>query len=278
MDILQINKAHKLYSDLILQNPINRDYALMRPTLVYSLIQCLAYNYSMNNTNLALFEIGHTYYKDKTSDTGTRELNMLGFIMSGIRLSKGWGINKDIKYSYYDVLNYINILFDKFGGNFELKEGSYPFCKNAYDIIYCGEPIGFIGKLNKKVISKIKNVKLIKDDVFYCEMDLSKLNEKSKKLKFESKYPGISRVYNLLVNKSVLSKQVEDVIYSSSNLIRNVTVKDIYIDDKMNKEQHALLYEVKFCSKDFTITTEQVEKIEKEFLNKLAKSLGVSIK
>ena len=129
MNIFNINKSHRLYSDLIIQNPVSPSYALMRPTLAYSLINSLIYNYSRNNTNLSLFELGRTYFKDDKSDTGCREENSLGLIITGSRLEKGWEIDKEIKYNYYDILNYINILFDQFGQKFELIESDYGFCE-----------------------------------------------------------------------------------------------------------------------------------------------------
>lgn len=276
--ILNLEKDHRLYSELILQNPINRDYAVMRPTLVYSMLQALAYNYSVNNTNLALFEVGRAYFKDERSETQAREVNMLGFITSGIRLQRGWGIEKDVKYSYYDMLNYLNIIFDRFGGDFDLKSSVYPFGKNAYDIFYKSELIGFIAEIDTKSVRKIKNFKLVKDGVFYCEIDIEKLEEKPKKLKFESKYPPLVRLYNLVLNKNVKSSQVQEIIYNSSPLVLQVKVKDIYKDSKMPENQHALLYEVKFCSADFTVTAQQIQEIETDFLQQLSQVLGVSLK
>ena len=108
---LGLEKNHFLYSDLKLQNPISPMYCLMRPTLIYSLLNSLSYNYSRNNTDLSLFEIGRTYFKDETQDTGCKEIDTIGIILSGNRLDRGWGIDKDIKYTYYDLLNYVNLIF-----------------------------------------------------------------------------------------------------------------------------------------------------------------------
>ena len=114
----------------------------------------------------------------------------------------------------------------------ELKKNDYKFCEegSGYDIIVSGKTIGFIGQLNKSKLNSIQNVKLIKDDIFYGEFYLNGLEEKIKKIEFESKYPAVNRLYNLLQRKNIPAKEVMDVIKSSSEFVRNIAVKDIYFD------------------------------------------------
>lgn len=280
METFGIDKNEDIYSDLVLQNPIAGAYALMRPMMAYSMLNCLAYNYSVNNNNLALFELGRVYFKDKSSDTGVREIDTCGFVMSGVRISRGFGCDKDIKYSYYDLLNYLSILMNRFGQSFELQKNEYKFLEegSGYNIIVNGEKIGFIGEINKSKLGKISNLKLVKDKIFYCEFYIAKLAEKVKKIKFESKYPPIKRLYNLMQRRDVTAKQVETIIKSSSDVVRNVVVKDIYSDKNFSENEHAVLYEVNYCSKDHTLISEEIEKIEKSFLEKLNSKYGIKFK
>ncbi len=280
MDILGLNKENVLYSDLTLQNPIAEAYALMRPTLAYSLINCLAYNYSRNNPNLALFELGKVYFKDENLDTGVRETETLGMILSGNRVRRGWGAEKDIKYTYYDLLNYVSIIFNKFGQEFRLEPANYPFCESgtSFDIMSNGKRIGFIGEFDKSGINKIQNVKLIKDKVFYCEIYVNELHENIKTVQFESKYPSVNRLYNLVCKKDIPAQKIIDTIKSSSNLIRSISVNDIYEDKKLAGDEHAVLFEINYCSKTETLTSEQIEKIENKFLKVLSDELKVEIK
>ena len=280
MKIFGIEDGDRLYSDLALQNPIAGAYALMRPMMTYSLLSSLAYNYSINNNNLALFELGRVYFKDKSFDTGVKETDALGFIMSGVRISKGFGQDKDIKYTYYDLLSYLNIILNRFGQKFELKVNDYKFCEegSGYDIIVGGKTIGFIGELNKSKLSSIQNVKLIKDPIFYGEFYLDAVSERVKKIEFESKYPAVNRLYNLLQRKDIPAGEIMDVIKSSSEFVRNIAVKDIYFDKTFKESEYAVLYEVKYCSKDSTLTAQQIEDIENSFLKKLNEKWGISFK
>lgn len=280
MKTFDIDKGEDIYSDLVLQNPIAGAYSLMRPMMTYSMLNCLAYNYSINNSNLALFELGRVYFKDKLSDTGVKEIDTCSFVMSGVRIPRGFGCDKDIKYSYYDLLNYLSVLMNRFGQEFELQKNNYKFFEegSGYNIVVGGEKIGFIGEINKSRLGKIPNLKLVKDKIFYCEFYIGKLFDKIKKIKFESKYPPIKRLYNFMQRRDVTAKDVETIISSSSDVVRNVIVKDIYSDKNFAENEHAVLYEVNYCSKDHTLTSAEIEKIEKDFLEKLGSQFGIKFK
>lgn len=280
MKVFRIDENSRLYSDVLLKNPISQAYALMRPTMAYSLADCLAYNYSKNNYNLALFELGRTYFKDQTKDTGCREIDTLGMIISGTRLGKGWGITKDVKYTYYDIINYLSIIFNEFGMEFSLEKADYKFCvsNTSCDIIVDGKHVGYIGELDKKVIKNVQNIKLVRDGIFYCELYLSALKRKRKTLKFESKYPPIVRQYNLLYKKDVKTSDVINIIKSSNDIVRDVVAEDIYEDKNMESNKHAILFDVTYASDKATLTAEQIEEVEKLFLNQLSTDVGAVIK
>lgn len=277
---LDIKPGDRLFSDLVLQNPITESYNLMRPSLVYSLVNTLAYNYSVKNTDLALFELGRVYFKSPDFDTGYQEIDTCGFIISGTRIFNQWGCTKNIKFDYYDIISYLNLIMSQFGQKFELKNINLEFCEKntACEIIINNKPIGFLGELNKNKFNFIKNTKLIRDKIFYCEFYIKDLNNTVKKLEFESKYPPIIRQYNFVYNKQIMSKEVINIIKSASNIIQNVTVKDIYTDKNMPENTHAVLYEINYCSTENTLTSENIEQIEQIFINNLEKNLEVKLK
>lgn len=280
MKIFGISEGERIYSDLLLQNPIAGAYSLMRPFMTYSLLNCLIYNYSISNNNLGLFELGKVYFKDDKYDTGCREINTCGFIMSGVRTPRGFGIGRDVKYNYYDLLNYLKIIMDRFGQKFELSKNDFKFLEegSGYDIVVNGKKIGFIGEINKSQIGKVQNLKLVKDDIFCCEFYLEDIEEKVKKIEFESKYPPVNRLYNFVQRKDISANQVEDIIKSSDEIVRSVVVNDIYTDKTFGENEHAILYEVNYCSKTATLTSEEIEAVESKFIKELSEKFGIKFK
>jgi phenylalanyl-tRNA synthetase beta subunit len=186
-----------------------------------------------------------------------------------------------LKYNFYDLLNYLKIIFSEFGENFETKNNNYGFCESgtSYDLLVNNNRIGFFGKLDSKKLQKIPNVKLIKDDIFYCEINLTMINEKIKKFQFESKFPAIVRQYNLVYKKNVLTQKILDIIQNSSEFIQKITICDIYeSSENLTDETHSVLFEIKYCSVSATLTSEQIECVEQIFLSEAEKKYNTKLK
>ncbi|RCX21012.1 phenylalanyl-tRNA synthetase beta subunit [Anaerobacterium chartisolvens] len=280
MEILNISEDSQLYSDIILKNPISQYYALMRPTLIYSLLGNITYNITKDNRNLALYEIGRTYFRDDSADTGFKEEDVIGIIFTGVRIEKGWGILNDVKYSFYDISNYLNIIFDEFGMSYEEGKNSMPFFKEdtGVDIKVNGRNIGFYGQIDPELINKVPNGKLIQNDVMYIEINLKYVEKKNKSIKYDSKYQAITREYNFLVSKNLLVSNIIAEIKSVSNLIQKVVVRDLYDGKGIPQGRHSILLQLKYLSTQNTLSAEEVTEIENKFLDILKTKWDVSLK
>ena len=78
--------------------------------------------------------------------------------------------------------------------------------------------------------------------------------------------------------KDISAKQVEDVIKSADEIVRNVVVRDIYSDKTFAEIEHAVLYEVNYCSKNATLTSEEIEEVESKFIKELSEKFGIKFK
>ena len=274
-NVLNLEKSNCV----ILQNALSNLYNLMRPNMVYSLLNSLAYNYSVGNYNLSLFEIGRVYKKNEKSETLSSEEDHVGFIISGDNICSGFGITKPVKFDFYDLSSYLHNIFSRFNQNIEFRSKKLSWMKNSYDILSNGEKIGILGEiLKEKFIKLLPNIKLIKDNIFYCEIDLKNVNFHKKVLKCDSKYPSIVRQYNLVCKKSVCSKDMIDCISSFDKSVNNVAIRDIYEDEKMIPGTHSLLFEVRYRLLDRTLSSDEVELIESRMLEELFSKFSAKIK
>ena len=280
MEILNIGEESCLYSDIILQNPISQYYALMRPTLIYSLLGNITYNLSKDNRNLALYEIGRTYFRDSNTDTGFREENVIGIIFTGIRIEKGWGIINDIKYSFYDIANYLSIIFDEFGMNYEESQNFIPLFKKGtgVDIKVNGKNIGFYGQVDQELVNRIPNGKLAQNDIMYIEFSLEHITKNKKTIKYDSRYQPIIREYNFLVSKELFVKTIIEEIKSVSDVIQKVVVRDLYDGKGIPQGKHSVLLQIKYSSTQNTLSAEEIIEIENKFLDILKQKMDVVLK
>jgi len=265
---------------IILQNPISNLYDLMRPNLIYSLLYSLSYNYSIGNYNNSFFEIGKIYELDKNSETFAQETDCLGFTISGNKIESGFGINKPIKYDFYDLNSYLNVIFDYFNQkNIKFIQKNISYMNNYYDLIFENKNLGFIGEINKsKFVKILPNLKLIKDKIFYCEIKINKLKDSKKVLKFESKFPAIIRQYNFICPKNIFSNEIINYIKIKNKLINKISIKDIYEDNNMSINEHSLLFEIEYRSPERTINSDEIELIENNLLNNLSEKFSIKIK
>lgn len=263
---------------IFLQNPLSNAYSLMRPNLVYSLLYSSSYNYSVGNCDISLYEIGRSYIKDNKSQTLTSENNKLAFIISGNRLNSGFNVQKNVKFDFYDMTSYVHNIFDVFNMNYDFEKLNCSFLKNSYKIISDNIEMGFLGEIHKsKFLSVLPNVKLIKNDMFYCELDIDKMFENRKYQKFDSKFPSIVRMYNLVCKKSTSIKDIIITIKECSSEVYYVKIDDVYqkgIDDN----KYAILFEVCFWSSDKTLCNDEIESIEEKILYNLNSLYEIEIK
>ena len=123
----------------------------------------------------------------------------------------------------------------------------------------------------------LPNIKLIKDNIFYCEINIDDIKENRKFQKFDSKFPSITRMYNLICCKKISICDIIRTIKKCGEKIHSVKVNDIY-NKGINDNENAILFEVCFWANDRTLRTEDIENLESKILRNLKLSYGIKIK
>ncbi len=144
MQMMGINKESPLYGDIKILNPLSNKFAIMRPNMLYSMISTYIYNLSHNGECEPIFEIGSTFYKDKTTDTGYNQSNMLAVLLNGARIQKGFGIDKEVAYDFYDIKAILELIASEWSIKIELKPTNETIFKAGMgaQIFVEGKPIG----------------------------------------------------------------------------------------------------------------------------------------
>ncbi len=263
---------------IFLQNPLSNLYDLMRTNLLYSLLYSLSYNYSIGNCNLSLYEIGKAYKRNDLSETLSSEENLASFIISGDRIDSGFGVGKNVKFDFYDMTSYLRNIFSNFNMEYDFEKFDCGYLENSYKIMNEGKCIGFIGKVVKgKFLKLLPNLKLVKSNIFYCEINVDEIEEKNKLQKFESKFPSVIRMYNLVCNKSISVKNIKNLIFGCGKEVYSVKVKDVY-KDGIDSAHQAILFEICFWLSERTLKIEEVEHLESKILSKLESLYEIKIK
>ena len=200
-----------------LQNPINENEPFLRGSLFRALFSAVNSNLKKGYASIKVFEAGNVFKKEKR---GFAQNMHLSGIIYNHEPHQGWSQKKFI-YDFFSLKAEILKLLQTLGiQNVEFHKSSSfsPFNENALDIFLGKQKIGAIGEIDLSVTEK-----LIKKTTFGFEIYPEKISlfSKNPKIKKISKFPLSTRDINIVLDKSIVYQDVENIIAQAS--IKNLT-------------------------------------------------------
>ncbi len=284
MKKLEIPESSPYYGDVHILNPLASWFELMRPTLAYNLIETAINNLTAGRSDIKIFELGKTFTKTSGAENSYdnyHEKNMFAALLTGAKVSRGFGASKDIKYSVYDAVALVRSILDEYNLPIEIKNSdSFGMFEKgaAAEITVGGKHVGVVGKISGKVLSNFENGKLAKDDVLYLEFCYEDLVATKKSISYETSFPSITREYNFIVKNGVHFCDYSKLITDASPFVVNVTPIDVYFGTGVAKGSSAVLISVEYNAISRTLMSDEIEAIEHSFKNKLAEKYGIELK
>lgn len=259
-DKLLVDENSKLRDYIKIINPLGEDYSVMRTTLFSNMLDTFYKNISKKQDDLRFYEIGTAFIKDGADLPEEKQYLTMGLYGD---------------YSFYDLKDFFIKAMGKtgfYGFRFETEENIKTFHQGRCANIYLdGEKIGIMGQISYEVMEEFK----IKNLCLALEIDLSMIKDKKidqVKYKALSKFPSILRDYSFTCDRNVESQKIEDIIIEKAKgLVRNIEIFDIYTGSQIDHGQKSISYKVAYGKNNGTLKDEEVEKIEKEFLEDLSK-------
>lgn len=236
-----------------LVNPISEDKAELRGSMINSILNTCAYNFSRKNNNLRIFESGKTYIKHR--DKSIIEENILAGAISGINSESNLK-NEQVKLSFFDIKgDLLSILPDvSFEVNADIKyirKACQAVIKQNNKIIgYCGEP-------EKSLYSQYS----IKNQIFYFELMIDKITPiSSLKYKKISIFPKIRRDLTILIDDELIASDIIDAVQRKSfNYMITSKISDIFYNkSNLDIGNKSMTIEFVFQDKSSTLRDDQV--------------------
>ena len=200
-----------------LQNPINENEPLLRGNLFRSLFAALNSNVKKGYTSIKVFEAGNVFKKEKNGFA--QSLHFSGMIYHH-EPQQTWS-QKELDYDFYSLKAEISKLLQTLGMKnilFQKASCSMPFNENALDVFIDKNKIGVIGEIDLSVTEKLVKKQAYGFEIYPEKISLVPSNPKIKKT---SKFPLSTRDINIVIDKSIAYKDVENFI--SKGVIRFLT-------------------------------------------------------
>ena len=129
---------------------------------------------------------------------------------------------------------------------------------------------------------KCENWSIKQPGIVFAELDLEAVYSKTLKAKrFEpvSGYPSIVRDVSLAVKNDTTFEQVKEIaVNSATDILRSVKFNELYLGEKINREERGLVFSLIYQSPKRTLTEEEVNKVHSKILQLFVSKLNATIR
>ena len=259
-----------------IDNPISNEYAYLRKSIIPSLLVNASRNTHYWKKPIKLFEIGSVFYKDQSK---INEKTMISGILAGTRNELNWNQEEGLV-DYFDIKGIVEFILKKLNINvefvdytdplFDLQKSSKLFNKNI------NKDIGFIGEISPKLLAELD---FNSYNVVIFELDLDSLIKAKSPVIYEefSTFPQAHRDLSLIVEKNVKFDDLNKIILSEKYVVESVII-DSYEGEGIPSNKKSISIRISYQSFDDTLSSKNLEKIEKNILSKLKKQLDAYIR
>lgn len=254
-----------------INNPINEDMVIMRPTLIHSLLNNIRYNLNRNNTNINIFEISRIY--NEIGEVLPQEKEKICIALAGQKEKDVWHNNAE-SYDFFDLKGIIELLLEKSGiDNYSFTRSSNPVFHpgRSADLLINNECIGVFGEIHPNILENYD----IKERSYISELDLEGLI-KHIKLSSEfsalSKYPAVERDLAIVIDDEILLGDMLNEVRKTSDLIEKIVLFDIYRDEKIGKNKKSCAFNIIFRHPQRTLKDSEIDEIMSRILKSISKN------
>ena len=247
---------------ITLRNPLRKEDALLRTTLVPSLMNNFLYNISRGTREIALFELSRVFI-DRGDRLPEEELKLGGIFFR----ENSPGIWQEQVPSFFVVKGALQGLFQEMKtGEYLLTGSAEPFLHSgkSADIIFRGQKAGFIGEINPHVAERL-DLKIKKPQIVVFELSvdilLSLVQERPVYVQIP-KYPSIERDIALVVDDSMTSGDILTLLRGVGlPEVESIELFDYYKGKNIPSDKKSLGFRIVYRSKDRTLTDNEVESV-----------------
>ena len=266
---------HDLFGEgvaaLEVKNPISQNMSVMRTNLVSGLVSTFLHNLNHGQDSQRLFEIGNTFSLKNSKEVV--EKNTLAGLMNGKVNEDNWKEKaKDI--SFYDLKGVVQDLVREFKGPCVFENCKIDFLHPGMSslIKINNKIVGFMGSLHPSYLDRLG----LSEDIYIFSIELNGLQKNvSSSYKEFSKFPSSSRDLSFIVNKSIASSSIENVIKSAAGkFFKDIEIFDVYEGKGIEEEKKSIAISVSWQSTKQTLKDYDIDSAVERIVNSIKKELG----
>lgn len=261
-DKLLIPSDSKLRQTVTIMNPLGEDFSIMRTISLNGMLTSLATNYNRRNKDVRLYELGNIYLPKQVPVTELPQERMiftLGMYGDG---------------DFFDMKGAVEHFFEKAGMSkkvhYDPKSG-HPFLHpgRQANISYEGTVLGYLGEVHPEVTNSYG----ISTRTYVAAIDILAVLEYAtydRKYIGIARYPAVTRDISMVVPKTVLVGDIEQVIEQrGGKILESYQLFDVYEGEQIEAGFKSVAYSIVFRAADRTLEENDVTAVMKKILNGL---------
>jgi len=259
-----------------LLNNLSSELNILRPSMLHTALEVIAFNINRKNNNLRFFEFGKTY---STNNVGEyNEVNHLCLYAVGQLAGNNWKGKSAASDIYYlkgvtqSLLQALNLK------GASLEKGESTDLDASLSIMIGKEKVGEIGVVKKSLAAKFD----IKQQVLFADFYWDALMKKSgSRIVFKeiSKYPAVERDLAMVVSKNMQYGDIQDQVKKLRLAqLQDMKLFDIFESEKLGKDKKSLAVNFTFLDEEKTLTDKEIDSWMNKIMTTLEKNLGAEIR
>ena len=254
-------------------NSLSADLDVMRPSMLETGLETIAYNNNRKNESISFFEMGKVYAK--TAAGKYQEQEMLAIYLSGKQVQDSWRA-KATEQDFFVLKGLALALCELLG----LKKINWnPLGHGQFEVIAGKTVLGTIEQVGAKKLAQFD----IKQPVVYLNFDLTTLLKtyQSGTVKYQevSKFPSVARDLALVIDQSVPYAAIDQAIKTVQlDALKETRVFDIFESDKLGLNKKSVAINFVFNAGSATLTDMEIDGMMKKLIGAFEKNIQAEIR
>lgn len=269
-------------------NPLSRETAVMRPTVIASLFDAALANGAKGQSQVAFFEVAQTY--QWTEGKPHQEKEIAGLRM-GKKQDRHWstaslapqGIFVDVFDVKADVLSILGFLgFAESSFTLVPESPSYYHPGRSGSLKLGNKVVAYFGEIHPQLLQEAdRALPLSAFEVFVDRLPLKGRPKKAKPLKL-APYPPIERDFAFVVDENIgadrLLRLVEkirlDSVLKTPVTLLGLNLFDVFRDERLGEAKKSVAFQVRLQPLERTLTEEDIGLISAEIISVVSQQTG----
>jgi len=276
-DKIALPADSKLRNTVTIMNPLGEDTSVMRTTIVPSVLEVVARNFSYRNPECYVFEMGNEY------------IPVEGEVLPNepVRLGFGFYDTTDSSADFYTLKGMADGLLNSVGApeaEYERPDENCEFAEvSAFHPGRCavikvdGKQVGIIGELHPKVMENYG----IEARTYIGKINIPELMELScdtKTYKPLPKFPASTRDLSVVCDEELPAAELEKAIKKAvGGILESVTLFDVYRGEQIEAGKKSVSYSISMRSLEGTLTDDQADKAMEKAIKELS-AIGAELR